>query len=251
VGGLYVPEAKLSILESGLNELCSEYKFPDNEVFKWSPDRDTWMHNNLVLKSREDFYNGALSLAKVNEATALVIIEDMNAAMATDAKSRDIDLINLLLERFQRELEKRNNFGLVLTAQPSGDRKDENKFLSQCFNTLKCGTDYVKTTRIILNVLSSPYKFIRILQLADVIVSCTTAFVVGEDRFSPTIFQTIKPLFARDSDRIGGVGLKIHPDIKYHNLYYWLLGDTHFWKRNLGYPMPRKEGQYSVSPNDP
>lgn len=48
----------------------------------------------------------------------------------------------------------------------------------------------------------------------------------------------IQPLLRREMGRIGGVGLKIHPDFSYANLYYWLLGDGHFLKRGQLYDLP-------------
>jgi hypothetical protein len=140
---------------------------------------------------------------------------------------------------------------MVIVSQPSGDRKSENKFLATCFETLRCGTDYVKPERIVLNVLTSPPRFMRLLQLADLVTSCSIAFVGGENSFSPPVFDGIKSMLARELGRIGGVGLKIHPDIKYVNLYHWLLGDTHFVRFMMGLPLPLPGYQYSADPYVP
>jgi hypothetical protein len=48
----------------------------------------------------------------------------------------------------------------------------------------------------------------------------------------------------RDGGRIGGIGLKIHPDFKYANLYHWLVGNTHFHRGSTGFPMPLKGYRY-------
>jgi hypothetical protein len=251
VGGIYVPEQSVQELEMGIEALCVEYGFPAGEIFKWSPGRELWMYQNLIDKRRQEFFISALRLAKDKGAIATVIIEDTKYAKATNASSHEADLVTLFLERAHLQLTARECNGIVIVSQPGGDRKRENKFLADCIDTLRCGTDYVKPDKIVLNVLCSPPKFIRLLQVADVITSCTTAFVSGENSFSPPVFETIKTLFARELGRIGGVGLKIHPDLKYANLYYWLLGDSHFVRSMQGFPFPLSGYQYGSDPYAP
>jgi hypothetical protein len=65
-----------------------------------------------------------------------------------------------------------------------------------------------------------------------------------EATFSPAIFQRILPLLDRTTDRIGGFGLKIHPDHKYANLYHWLVGDTTF----KGASLPSGSHPYAIDP---
>jgi len=38
----------------------------------------------------------------------------------------------------------------------------------------------------------------------------------------------------------GGRGLKIHPDLRYGNLYHWLLGDEAFVRYEGGIDLPSK-----------
>jgi hypothetical protein len=88
----------------------------------------------------------------------------------------------------------------------------------------------------------------RLLQLADVVTGCTTALVCGEEAWAPALFSSIKPLLDGSETRKGGVGLKIHPDLLYANLYHWLLGDTHLWKGSTGFGLPRSGLPYGTSP---
>lgn len=250
VGGIHVPEESVQQLEGQIETLCAEYGFPTYEIFKWSPGRELWIHKNLVGKRRQDFFTRVLGLAKDGGAKATVIIEDTTCGTATKAQSPELDLIQLFLERAHHQLAGRQCNGLVIVCQPGGDRRSENKFLASCIETLKCGTDYVKPDRIV-SVLCSPPKFIRLLQVADVITSCTTAFVSGESLFSPPVFDVIKPMLGSELERIGGVGLKLHPDFKYVNLYYWLLGDSHFVRFMQGFPMPLPHRPYNSDPFTP
>jgi hypothetical protein len=54
-----------------------------------------------------------------------------------------------------------------------------------------------------------------------------------------------------EQGRIGGVGLKLHADLRYANLYHWLLGDSHWWKGNVGIPLPAEGHPYVNSADDP
>jgi hypothetical protein len=251
IGGVYVPDESVQQLEVEIEALCLQYEFPPNEIFKWSPARGLWMHQKLVGKQRQDFFTHILGLAKDNKVKATVIINDISCNTATKAQTHEIDLIQLLLERVHHQLFARQCNGMVIVSQPGGGRSVENKFLADCVATLKCGTDYVKPDRIALSVLSCPPRFIRLLQLADVVTSCTTAYVAGEKKFSPPIFNAVKPILATEMGRIGGVGLKIHPDYKYLNLYHWLVGDSHFIRFMEGWPFPLVDHPYSSDPYVP
>lgn len=252
MGGIHVPDESVGALEHAIESTCKEYGFPDEAVFKWSPGRDDaelWMHNNLTGNKRQEFFTRILKIAKVAEAKAMVVIEDTSCKTATSAKERDVDLLNLFLERANLALGNEGCHGIVICSQPSGNRKNEHKFLADCVKTLRYGTDYTNFEHIPLSILSASHKFIRLLQLADIVTSCTTAFVAGESKHSPQIFKVIKQILVRHSDRIGGVGLKIHPDLKYANLYHWLLDDKIFYKGDKCLNMPLLDAPYSASPD--
>lgn len=253
IGGIHIPDEHVQSLEAGLSELCRDCGFPSNEIFKWSPQRDSWMHGNLTGHAREDFYRRTLALATDEGASAIVVIEDVTSRRASRARTVELDLINLFVERAHRELIRRNQKGVVIVSQPSGDRRAENKFLAECLETIEMGTEYIIPDRIALNFLSAPCRFIRLLQLADLITSCTTAYVAGENIYSPPIFGCIQRMFIRGESKqvIGGYGLKIHPDIKYGNLYHWLVADSHIWKGCVGYPLPYSGLPYYEGPDMP
>jgi hypothetical protein len=116
-----------------------------------------------------------------------------------------------------------------------------------CLETLQAGTNYVLPDRIAINVVSTPSKLVRLLQLADVVTSCTTAMVSGENNFAPLIFPEVRKLMVSSLGRVGGYGLKIHPDVRYRNLYHWLVGDTHFVRGWMGGPMPMPLSSYPYS----
>ena len=247
IGGLHVSGSNAAVLEKSLDQLCQEFGFPPGEPFKWSPGRELWMRDNLRDKDRARFMKSALVAAKDADATALVVLEDTSRKKATDAKTPEDDITRLFLERVHNLVGQ--NDCIVIADRPGGDRAAEDDFLSECLETRLVGTDYVKPQRVSF-LVSTPSKFIRLLQLADVVTSCTTALMLTLDRHSPPTFKHVRALLRSSSDRIGGVGVKLHPDFRYANLYHWLLGDDTIWRSNVGTPLPISTFPYSKGPLD-
>jgi hypothetical protein len=251
-GYLHVPSGSVRDLERSLGELCSRNGFPAGPAgeFKWSPGRELWMRSNLVAEARAEFFREALSLARYAECTAVVVIADTSRRTATQAVDHETDVTTLLLERVERQLQSVGRTGIVVVDRPSGGRDDENLFLQSCLETISEGTNYLLPERVAVNVLSTPSSLVRCLQLADVITGCTTALVSGERRYAPITFEHIVPLLRREWGRIGGFGLKIHPDLRYANLYHWSVGDGYLGKGGNGYPLPDDSYPYATDPHE-
>lgn len=245
-GGFLVDGKALKSLEASLGDVCQKAGFPVNDEFKWSPGRELWMRSNLVGDAPMDFFFNVLSAAADHEIVAMVVLEDAKCRTATRAQTHEDDVSRLLLERVHNALPFSSDGCIVIIDRPTGDRSDEDRFLSHCLEDLQSGTEYVQHDKIALNVLSTPSRLVRLLQLADLITSCTTAEVSGEGRYSPPVFDKVKELLHEDMGRIGGVGVKIHPDFKYANLYHWILGDTHYCRQNWGVPYPLPNRPYAI-----
>ena len=237
-GGIYFPDESVRPLEQRLRGVCEECGFPEGAEFKWSPGRELWMRDNLVGEDRSAFFAAALGAASELGAKATVVVVDCGYAKATGAETHEMDATQLLLERANGLFARNGSDGLVVADQPCGGRPDERAFLELCSRTLLEGTDYIRFDRIAVNVLSTPSRMVRCLQLADVVVSCTTQFVSGEDKHAPAIFGHIRAIMDAEGGRTGGYGLKLHPDGRYGNLYHWLVGDDTFWKHHAGIPLP-------------
>lgn len=237
VGGVSVQEEKLRPLEGAVDALCDEYGFPPGEVFKWSPGRDHWMRDNLIEDRRTEFFQRVLALAADHEAVGMVTIADRSRSMATGkAPNHEMDVLIMAMERFDKTLGK--DYGMVIVARPPGGRIDEDEFLSGCVEAVTRGTEYSAFKRLATNVLTMPFSNSRLLQIADLVVSTTTALVAGHERFTLPVFPSVKALLRGSLGRIGGAGLKIHPDFVYGNLYHWLLEDTVFWRLGQGIELP-------------
>ena len=199
-------------------------------------------------KRTEFFVQADISLASQHQASVTVVVVDASKGMArSQSKSHEEDVTALFLERCDWACGER--CGLPIIAKPSGGPVDEKKFVAGCLALIQAGTEYMNLKNFALGVLTAPSKQVRLLQLADVVTSCTVARVSGETQYSPPVLKAIRPLFrGRDGSRTGGVGLKIHPDYNYVNLYHWLLGDTFFFKGNVGHPLPIKGRPYFDGP---
>jgi len=249
IGGIHVPSDRVRSLEIAIDECCSKYEFPDEQEFKWSPGRDMWMYKCLVGEVRRSFFLHVLGLLAEHGAQALVVMEDQDKDTATDAETAEEDVSRLFLERVDSQLHHADCEGVVIVDRPGGGRKEEDRYLASCLETLVSGTRYVDFDHIALNVISTSSHLVRLLQAADVIVGCATAYVSGEDRYSPPVFKEgIMSLLCKDRGRTGGVGLKLHPDFRYANLYHWLLGDKHLIRYSIGAPLPMSNRPYSKGP---
>jgi hypothetical protein len=252
VGGLHVPSESVRTLGRGSDDLCQEYGFPSHEdEFKWSPHRGTWMRENLYGEDREAFFIDCLEAAKEEGAEACVVIEDESRrSTAGDYTGHELDAVKVFLERTDHHLKEVGTEAILLADHPTGGRPAEARFVAECLKTLREGTRFMDLERTAL-VVTEDSKNTRLLQLADLIVGCTLSYVGGEDEYSPALFEgQIKEMLRAESGRIGGVGLKLHPDFCFANLYHWLLGDDTFWKNGVGDPMPLKGRAYVNSPDN-
>jgi hypothetical protein len=248
-GALCVPADGARALGASLSQLCDRYGFPAGEEFKWSPGRECWMRSNLVEDKRQQFYLEVVQQLVSVEAFGTVVLEDDGRNPATSGLTAQQDVVVMLLERIANRLKDRRETGLVVADRPGGGRKDEDAFLAECLQNLEEGTDYVKHNEIAF-VVAADSRMVRLLQAADLLTSCITAYVAGEKNYSPAIAKELVALLAGDIfGRRGGYGVKIHPDFTFSNLYYWLFGDEDFWKYNTGTPMPIKGRQYAESPD--
>jgi uncharacterized protein DUF3800 len=250
VGGLHVPGDRLRDLERELDALCRKTGFPKGEEFKWSPAPGQWMREHLVEDARERFFVEALEIGAGANAKAIVVVEDIYAQkVARGSASHEEDVSLMFLERAQAALGFEQH-ALVVFDRPGGGRKREDEFLAQRMETIRTGSAFTEMDRLAL-VVATDSKLSRTLQLADVVTSCSTAFVAGETKYSRRIFETgILPMLREEYGRKGGCGLKIHPDKRYGNLYHWLLGDSHFVRHQEGHPLPSNHfNQYRESPD--
>lgn len=216
------------------------------------PAPEPFMRTQLVEDRREGFYEGLIELAISHQVRACVVIEDTKFKTAREqSRDHEHDVTALFLERVSADLRAQAADGTMVVAKPRGGHKEEQKFLGQCLQLLESGTEYEPLANLPLGVFIAQSNGLRLLQLADVVASCVVARVAGEVRYSPRIFEQLKPLFRRDGDRVGGFGVKLHPDFIYANLYHWLLGDSYITRNGFDIPLPDPDGRFGDHPNEP
>lgn len=247
VGGIAIADTSARDLDRRLDEICQGAGFPAGEFFKWSPGKSHWMRDNLIDQARRDFFEAILSAVADFGGVAQVTICDRSRGTAVH-ENHEHDVILLALERFYLELGK-EEVGIVVVARPSGGRSDEDAFLSECVDLVAAGTDYLKFDRLAMNVATMPMQNSRILQAADLVVSITTAMTAGHTQFASALFPQVHQMLRGAGGRKGGVGLKIHPDFVYANLYHWILEDDYLRRGNSGWPLPKKGLPFFESPD--
>jgi hypothetical protein len=106
-----------------------------------------------------------------------VVIEDTNHALAiAEAGDHEMDVVGMFLERANNQLTARKRHGVVVVDRPTGGRSEETRYLVRCLESLQTGTRFVKPDRIAINVLTTASELVRLLKLADVVVSCSVAY---------------------------------------------------------------------------
>jgi hypothetical protein len=248
VGGFAIEAGAVIDTESAIDAVCDEYGFPKTEPFKWSPGSELWMRKNLVTDKRQAFQLAVVEALDKAECKAVFIAEDKGCQFANaTSTSYEIDVTTLLIERCEWFFKKRSSHGMLITDRQAGDYKKQEDFLSTCIDRAKLGTEYLKPANIIMPILSCSSRLSRLLQAADLVVGSTLSYVTGETTYSPPIIEAIKPLFIKEAGRIGGVGVKLHPWLKYGNFYHWLFGDVDYWHGNTGEPFPIERIAFSRS----
>lgn len=229
LGGVLVPEDQLDPLSDALDALCVKYGFPLGEEFKWSPNRKKhWMWSGLQGSMRAAFFREVLFTAKIFHTSSLVVVVSLNPGYhpAIPGNTPEQDALAMLLERANSAALRASTTCQIIIDNPGGNHKNLASMKGQCAHVLSTGTAFSKFLNLSSDVQFAASHSARLLQLADVVVSCTTARVSGEAMYSPPVFQAIRPLFRKGfGGQTGGVGIKIHP-CKYVNLYHWLLGDS-------------------------
>lgn len=257
-GAITIADSEARRVTLEIDEICRGAGFPERTdagpsvgEFKWSPGRELWMRDGLVGDARAEFFTRVLQLLASADAKVSVVIVDRTERRANTGTTPEMDAMILLMERVQRALIDSNQHGLLFVDVPSGGRRSEHRFLSECAQSLAMGTRFLKFDRFILPAATVPSHLFRLIQAADLVTGCSLSYIAGERTYSPAIFEHIKPLLRRNSGRTGGVGMKLYPDVKYANLYHWLLEDSHFWRMNVGMPLPHGRFPYAAAPDAP
>lgn len=245
VGGIILPENKIEDFQDSLNKVCIDAGIPTNCEIKWSPPPESWIYKNLVKEDRENCYRDLLETARDCSAKVIVIVFDTGRT-SCKKQAATLKALEFFIERARMYLEDNDALGIIVADQPSGGRKDESRFLSETLVAIQQGSEFVPPKQIPLNILTTPSRLIRPLQIADLVVGITTGFVGGYTKYTKPLFPIIKEMMIINSlSFIGGSGLKIFPE-SLTNLYWWVLGEECYGKASAmaGHSLPDQRYLY-------
>jgi len=245
-GGIFVPEEALGSLEQQINDICDSFGIPKGEEIKWSPKKKSWIYQNLHGDDRISCYSAVLNATVASGCRALVVAWDTGRTTLKGEKAFK-KVIDFTFERIAMHLAKSETLGVIVADRPGGGHKEDDQFLAEFLERVNEGTDYVVPEHVPINILTTPSHLQRHLQVADLVTAITCAMVGGQVTYAEPYFPIVKKmLISNHHGYIGGTGLKVFPDTLI-NLYYKVLGETHFVKvaMNSGFPLPDKNLPYA------
>lgn len=247
VGGIIVDSSCVRKIEIDLEKICSgpSFKVPISENIKWSPSPKSWLRKNLNGDQRHDLYKSILDCLVLYDASVVVAICDPKYRKANkNASDSEMDATLLAFERFSSYL--RSEPGMVVISRPGGGPRENDKFVFECIEHKNNGTNFVNFSNFAVGPVTMLSAHSRLLQAADLVVSITNIMVSGDERFAAQHFSTIAKMMVETKRGVkGGAGLKIHPSMRYRNLYHWLLKDQYFVQGSTGNLLPQSGFPYS------
>lgn len=239
-GGIFVPESELRGLSDDVEATARRYDIPPGVELKWSPNRSSWIHANLVDPERPACYREILEAAAGRGVKALVAVVDLGRVQWTESRALR-ECVQYVWERIEMHLSRPPRTGLIVADRPSGGAREDDALLSDFLAMSSVGTGWVLPNSVALNLLTTPSHLLRHLQVADLVTGATVAAVAGS-RWASGLFPAIKPMLIKNAlGFVGGTGLKLWPR-GCLNLYYHVLGETAYTRASAmaGVPLPRQ-----------
>jgi hypothetical protein len=219
IGGVIFHNDDLKDLFTLFKQKKASHGIPTEEEIKWSPPRNSWIAKNLVGDRKVLPYSDILSLVNLfgGRVIVAVIQRDVLKLNITEAKWRCIEFVT---ERFQFYLQTHEDkTGLIIADFPASG-KEAKKLLKDYYQFLEKGTEYVKPSNIVMNLLTTESYLNPSLQLADLVVGITTRMCTPQRRYAVQYWDIVKRNFHRNQNgEVMGCGLKIFPNE--------IVGETH------------------------
>lgn len=211
IGGVIFRDDCIDNLFSLFKEKKELHGIPYEEEFKWSPNRDSWIANNLVDDRRILAYSDILDLIRLFHGKEIVAVwrRESTPYDLTESKWKCIEFVT---ERFQFFLQVQDDRNGIIIADFPGSGAEEKKLLSDYYQLLENGTKYVKPTNIIMNLLTTESHLSPGLQLADLVVGITTAMCTDSRKHAQDYWHVVKNNLHRSPyGEVMGCGLKVFP----------------------------------------
>lgn len=219
IGGVIFHDERIENLFSMFSSIKSIYGMPSDEEIKWSPRRDSWIYRNLVGDKRIAAYSHLLSLVSMFSGRAIIAVtlRDMTSFNPVEAKWKCIEFIT---ERFQFFLQAQEDKNGIIIADFPGSGEDEKRLLADYYQLLDEGTDYVKPSNVVMNLLTTESHLNPGLQIADLVVGVTTAMCTPRNDYASNFWHIVASNLHQSADSIVmGCGLKIFPRESAEEIY--------------------------------
>lgn len=230
-GGLMVPGSQLPKFTRLLDQIYEFYGAPADATteseLKWSPGHGNYFREKV--NNRNKVVLAVLRAADECDVSVQVTAADTGLCGFWDVGRIREEVAKYSFERFVMKLSEKEAAGVVVSDQ-SGNRDSELEFLNDFYELVDDGTDYVEGEELIMNAVTTPSRYSRPLQVADVVVSPTTSMVSGDNNeYAERVFERIVELMMEGSGGVAGTGLKLVPK-EFRNMYRWMLGVEMYWR---------------------
>jgi hypothetical protein len=243
-GGVVVDQEALLAYSSELEQLRRQLGIPPESELKWNPSDDPFLRGQwtLIRRVREEMLHLAIGL----NIRSIVVIWDRGRVSWDEARVQKV-LLKYLYERISYCLASLDDVGVVVADQPGGDRSDERRWLANSLELTNYGTEYVEPGRVVLPIMTTRSDHVAHLQLADLVVSATTAAIAGSPH-GLLLAPLLQQLAHKNSHhRSGGAGIKLFPD-DLLNLHYWVFDEDTFVtvSTNTSWSLPDPDWSYAA-----
>lgn len=181
--------------------------------------KDSWIARNLIDEKRNSAYSDFLDLIRLCGGKVIVAIlcRDTLNYNLIEAKWKCIEFVT---ERFQFFLQNHADKNGIIIADFPSNKKEERKLLSDYFQLLENGTEYVKPTNIVMNLLTTGSHLNPGLQLADLVVGITTAMCTSRIDYAQPFWSIVRQNFHCNSNgKVIGCRLKVFPRESAEDIY--------------------------------
>jgi hypothetical protein len=250
LGALAFPEDQLKPFSDAFYEAYDRHGVPRHIEMKWSLGKRNWLTENsqLLTPLRKEI----IQAAALHGGRVIVVIWDCERVKSANGKGPEEGVIDFLFERVTMMLEKSepHTRGVLVFDKPGGGHKQEDEWISGTRGLTAIGTDYVKSTAVVIPILTAPSHHHPHLQTADLITGCVTNAIAG-GKYGLELLPLVRPMFHKNwRGSIGGTGLKLYPD-DLNNLCHWLLSESDFSRGLRGFSLPYKDWAYADDPGLP
>jgi hypothetical protein len=212
IGGVILRDDYINNLFRLFGQKKALHGIPPEEEIKWSPPRNSWIAKNLVGQKRISAYSDILGLVESFKGKLIVaaVQRDASKQSLTEAKW---DCIKYVTERFQFYLQAHEDRKGLIIADFPASAKEEKTLLQDYYKLKERGTEYVKPSNIVMNLLTTESCLNPALQITDLVVGITIGMCTSRSRSALQYWDIVKRNFYRSQNgEVMGCGLKIFPN---------------------------------------